>query len=134
MRNLACMGVLAATLAMGGASAAGAPKAQSYILNGYSFGGFTGVNTDELAAQLKDQEGARVTRADVNDDEAILIKELHARHIEGRLFTTIAEKHGRIWVIFDLQKPRPPMLRHLEAQNFEGAARYRPAIWPPPPA
>ncbi|MEO8926746.1 MAG: POTRA domain-containing protein [Caulobacteraceae bacterium] len=120
---------MAATLIVGAVTAASAAHVRSYILNGYSFGGFPGVNTDELAAKLKDQEGARVTQADISVDEAILTKELQARHIEGRLFTSIAEKHGRIWIIFDLQNPGGQMARfwkaghHLKAENFEGASR-----------
>jgi outer membrane protein assembly factor BamA len=113
--------VLAAVLTIGAAS----PPV--YILNGYSFGGFAGNDTDQLAAKLKDREGARVTDKDIAADEAALEKELAARHIEGRLFTTTAEKHGRVWVIFDLQKPREPPApweasnHHLGAQAFEGA-------------
>jgi hypothetical protein len=123
MRNKAWIGLLAATLT------AGAAKAPTYILNGYSFGRMPGVNTAELAAKLKDKEGARVTRADIAVDQAILVKELQARHIKGQLFTTLAEKHGRIWIIFDVLDSNGPAAKTgkplllLASQSFEGASR-----------
>ena len=130
MKSTTRVGLLAVALALGAAGVADAAKGRTYILNGYSFGGFPpGENTAELAAKLKDQEGARVTRADVDTDEAILVKEMQARHIQGQLFTTLAEKHGRVWVIFDLQDPVRSTasfwtsVRRLKTQNFEGASR-----------
>ena len=107
MKMIALGGGLGAVLTIGAALASDAPKEKVYTLNGYTFGGFTGVNTDELAAKLKDQAGARITQADISVDEAMLTSELRARHIRGQLFTTIAEKHGSIWLIFDLQHHEP---------------------------
>jgi outer membrane protein assembly factor BamA len=129
MKSAARMGLLAAALTGGAAMAAGVASAPSYTLNGYSFGGMPGVNTLELEAKLKQKEGARITRADVAADQAILVKELQARHIKGQLFASIAERHGRVWVIFDLQEPDRPtarfekLARRLESQNFAGASR-----------
>ena len=123
------MGLLAATLAVGAAMAAGAAKAPTYILSGYSFGPIPGVNTVELEAKLKHKEGERITSADIAADRAIIAKELEARHIKGRLFTSLAEKRGRVWVIFDLLDPDRPTAHlgkpagHLKSQNFEGASR-----------
>lgn len=120
---------LAAVATAGLAMATGAAAARSYILNGYSFGPMPGVKTAELAALLKDQEGARVTDADIAADGATLARLLRERHVNGHLFTSIAEKGGRVWVIFDLQDPDHPIARlgrppgHLAAQSFEGAAR-----------
>jgi outer membrane protein assembly factor BamA len=121
--------LLAALLTAGAAVAANADNMPTYILNGYSFGGIPGVNTEELVAKFKHKPGARITRADVAADEVILGNELRARGIEGNLFATLAEKHGRVWVIFDLQDPNRPAAhpgkpgRHLEVQEFEGASR-----------
>jgi outer membrane protein assembly factor BamA len=107
------------------ATASNARHAPTYILNGYSLSGIPGVNGSELEAKLKHKPGARITAADVNADQAIIAKELQARHIGGALVATLAEKHGRVWVIFDLLNvpPPPPRTRHLEAQNFEGVSR-----------
>jgi len=129
MTSIARIGLLAAALTLGAVTAASAGQTRVYILNGYTFGGMPGVNTGELAAKLKDQEGARVTQADIAVDSAIVAKELQAQHIPGRLFTSLAEKHGRVWVIFDLQDPvrMTPSFwtsaRRLKTQNFEGASR-----------
>ncbi len=122
--------MFALALGLGAATAASAAKAPVYILNGYSFGGLPlGVDTAELTAKFKDQEGAHITRADVDADQAILAKELQARHIGGQLFSTIAEKHGRVWIIFDLLHPERSAANflttphYLKVQNFEGASR-----------
>lgn len=129
MLSMARIGLLAAMLTVGAAMAASAAKAPAYILNGYSFGGMPGVNTAELTAKLGHKEGDRVTRADIAADEAVLARELRARHIDGRLFTSLAEKHGRVWVIFDLQKPDPRSASaekwagRLKSQSFQGASR-----------
>jgi outer membrane protein assembly factor BamA len=124
----AFMGGLVAALTIGAVPAANAGKGKVYILNGYSFGGFPDVNTDELAAKLKDQAGARITQADISADEAQLNAELRERHITGQLFTTIAEKHGRVWLIFDLQHHDSgahfAAAGHpLKSEMFEGATR-----------
>ena len=123
----------AATLALaamlGTISAVAAPvrAPRSYILNGYSFGGLADVDTHALEAKLKHHRGARITEADIKVDAAILARELKAQHIEGHLFTTMAEKKGHIWIIFDvLNRPGQAFFRirrHLEAQHFEGPSR-----------
>jgi len=123
------MGLLAAALATGAAVPASIAKGPHYILNGYSFQDMKGVNTAELEAKLKDKKGAHITEADIIADQALLAKELQARHIQGQLFTGLAEKDGRVWVIFDLQHPEAQLakldkrVRYLETQNFEGASR-----------
>ena len=107
------------------ATASGAKGAPSYILNGYSLSGIPGLSAAELEAKLKPKPGARITDADVNADRAIIQKELAARHIQGVVVATVAEKHGRVWIIFD-QLDMPGALsqtRSLEVQNFEGASR-----------
>jgi len=122
-------GLLAGALGMVAATAAVAAHPRVYILNGYSFGGMPGVNTVELTTKLKDQAGARVTQADIAEDEAIVATALKDQHVKGRLFTTLAEKHGRVWVIFDVLDPDRPTARagkaeageRLKVQNFEGA-------------
>jgi outer membrane protein assembly factor BamA len=113
-------------LASGGVAHATAAQ-QTYILNGYSFGGLEDVDTHALEAKFKHHKGARITRADVDEDAAILVRELKAQHIEGRLFATLAEKKGRVWIIFDvLNRPKSQFFRkaprHLETQRFEGAS------------
>ena len=119
---------LLAALTIGAANNAIAAGTPVYILNGYSFGGMPGVNTAELTAKLKDHEGARVTQADITADTAVVAAELKTRGIKGRLFTSLAERHGRVWVIFDLMDPGAPMRRfwavgqHLKSQSFEGAS------------
>ncbi len=127
-----CVG-LALALAIVAAPTADAAKDRTYILNGYSFGGMpAGIDTTELSAKLKDQAGARVTQADISVDQAMLEKELEDRHIVGHLFATTAERDGRVWIIFDLQKPRGSEARfaasqqHLKAQVFQGASRVSP--------
>jgi outer membrane protein assembly factor BamA len=128
MTSIARIGLLAVALTFGAVSAANAVHERVYILNGYTFSGMPGVNTDELVAKLKDHAGAHVTQADIDADTAIVAKELQARRLPGRLFTSRAERHGRIWVIFDLLDPDAPRRRfwaagqHLAAQNFEGAS------------
>jgi hypothetical protein len=122
-------GLLAAVLIVGAAESANGANPPIYILNGYTFGGVKGINTAELQAKLKDKPGARITRADIMIDQAILAKELQARHIDGRLFTGIAERNHRIWVIFQVEHPGPALAnldkraRRLDAQIFEGATR-----------
>jgi hypothetical protein len=123
------MGLLAVALTVGAAMAAGAAKAPTYIFIGYSFGPIPGVNTAELEAKLTHKAGDRITPADVHADQLIVADELRARHLEGRLFASIAEKHGRVWIIFDLIKP-PKLMgnfgdspHHLESQSFEGESR-----------
>lgn len=119
--------LLMAALIASGAVSANATKAPTYILNGYSFGGMRNLNTAELEAKLKDKPGARITESNIVADKTIVARELEARHIKGRLFASIAENNGRVWVIFDLLHPESRMMtfspnRHLEAQNFEGAS------------
>jgi hypothetical protein len=125
MAGLARMGLLAASFTAGAALAANSP---AYILSGYTFGGLPkGVSSDQLTAKLKHKQGDRITQADISADQAVLVRELEARHIAGRLFATLAEKHGHAWVIFDLQKTDPAIAepgapnRIFAAQNFEGA-------------
>lgn len=106
------------------APASAAPR--SYILNGYSFGGLNDLDTQALEKKFKHHKGDRITRASIGEDAAILVKEMKARHIEGHVFTTFAEKKGHVWVIFDvLDRPKMEFFkkvpRHLEAQRFEGA-------------
>jgi outer membrane protein assembly factor BamA len=116
------IGLLAAAFAAI-ALASHAAHAPTYILNGYSLSGIPGVKAAELEAKLKHKPGDRITDADVNADQAILAKELKARHIGGELYATVAEKHGRVWIIFDLlNTPQATGPRTLEAQNFEGAS------------
>jgi hypothetical protein len=118
-------GLWTATLIAVAAVTADAANGPTYILNGYSFGRMPGVNTAELEAKLKDKPGARITQSDVAADKAIVARELKARHLTGQLFATIAEKKGRVWIIFDLLDLGPPpghawTSRYLESQVFEG--------------
>lgn len=120
------MGMLLAIVV---ATTASAGHVRTYILNGYSLSSLKGVlDTAALEAKLGRKEGARITDADIAADTAIVAAELKAHHAQGRLTTGTAEKHGRIWIIFDLLDPEGPMRRfwavsrHLTAQAFEGAA------------
>ena len=118
------MSGLAAALTIGAVRTASA-EVKVYTLGGFTFSGFPGINTDELTAKLKDQAGARVTQTDLAADEAMFTEELKARHIKGRLLISQAEKHGTIWLIFDLQRPAAGSALYsgepLKAQIFEGA-------------
>jgi outer membrane protein assembly factor BamA len=105
------------------AQVAAAPVPRTYILNGYSLRGVQGVDEDALVATLKHKEGDHITRADITADTDTISKALKERHIEGRLFATIAEKDGRAWVLFDFQYPQLPQEsahRWLGAQIFDG--------------
>ena len=125
-------GLLAGALLGAFAATANAADTPTYILNGYTFPGLSGINTDELEAKLKDKPGARITRADIAADQAILTKELEARHITGQLLVGMAEKNGHVWVIFQVQHPglveqkSDTMSRRFETQFFEGASRIPP--------
>lgn len=120
--------VVAALFAAGAAMAAGDTRAPTYILNGYSFSGVPGVNAAEMEAKLKFHAGARVTRAEIAAEAAVLARELKARHMEGHLFTSTAESGGRVWVIFDLLNPDADnRMGQLESQNFQGASHVSPS-------
>jgi len=116
----------AAFLLMGVTSGSAATKGPVYTLLGYNLHGIHGVDQDALAAKLKHKPGDRITRQDIKDDAAIIEKELKAQHAQGHLATTMAEKNGRVWIIFDLLNNAADALaqrRQLEAQHFEGATR-----------
>lgn len=122
------LGVIAAALTMLAPSLAqSAAKPKTYILIGYSWSGLHGaVDTKALEAKLGRKEGARITNSDIAADAQIVGAELKARHAHGKLFTTLAEKHGHVWIIFDLLDPDAPIRRfwqaprHLTAQSFQG--------------
>ena len=123
MADISRIALFAMLLCTGAALAAGTPKATTYILNGYDLSGIPGINATALQAKLKDRPGARITQADIHADTLILTKELETRRVKGQLFTTLAVKKGRVWVIFDLLNPDAgPQWGSLEAQNFEGAS------------
>jgi outer membrane protein assembly factor BamA len=94
---------------------------KTFILNGFRLSGVPGINPDELTDKLKDKPGDRITGANINADQAFIADALKARHIKGQLFTTIAEKKGRVWILFDFQQldltPATPL---FEAQDFTG--------------
>jgi outer membrane protein assembly factor BamA len=94
--------ILVAALLAGGSPACAAAET-TYILNGYRLSGAQGVNPEEMTAQLKHQAGARITEADIMADTQALALALRARHVPGQLFTTMAEKNGRVWILFDMQ-------------------------------
>lgn len=124
--------VFVAMLFAASIAAVSAAGAKHYIFNGYSLSGVKGLDAHALEAKLKHKPGARVTRADIAEDEAIVIREAKAHHLEGHLFTTFAEKKDHLWVIFDLLNPRSPDVfskpRHFETQRFEGATRISASI------
>jgi len=106
-----------------GASACRAAE-PTYILKGFRLSGVPGVNPDELIGKLKDKAGDRITDADINADQTAVSNELKARHIKGQLFTTIAEKQGHVWVLFDFQQlDLSPSTPRFEAEAFTGNAR-----------
>jgi outer membrane protein assembly factor BamA len=120
--------VLAAALAMSSPAAsavaqvAPAPASPSYILNGYRLSGVNGVDQDALVAKLPHHPGDRITQADIKADTDTLNTALKAQHIEGELFATMAEKNGRVWVLFDFQYHQTPIhqRRWLGSQIFDG--------------
>ena len=121
--------VLIITILAADASMATPAKALVYILDGYRLQGIPGHgNTAGLIAKLKHHPGARVTEAEIKTDVDILAKELHARHIRGRLVTGTAEGNGHILVFFELVDEGPPganlwTSHHLISQQFQGAVR-----------
>jgi len=93
-------------------------------LDGYDLSRAHGLNAAEVEAKLKDKPGARITEANIHADTMIVAKELEAHHIPGQLFTSLAEKNGHVWLIFDVlntDATRP--LGQLQSQNFVGASR-----------
>lgn len=107
-------------------SADAAEKAGTYTLLGFNLSGIKGVDQKALEAKLKHKPGDRITRDDIKDDTAIIEKELKAKGIQGRLFATMAERNGRVWIIVDvLDNPARVFAtqRQLEALRFEGASR-----------
>jgi outer membrane protein assembly factor BamA len=103
-----------------------ATKSPVYTLQGYNLHGIRGFDQDALAAKLKHKPGDRITREDIKADAAIIEKALQAQHAQGHLFTTLAEKIGRVWIIFDLLNNPGEVLAQphkLEAQHFDGAKR-----------
>jgi outer membrane protein assembly factor BamA len=122
MAGISRIAHIAMCLCAGAALAAGTPRETTYILNGYDLSGIPGVSANALQAKLKDKPGARITQADIHADTLILSKELQALHVKGQLFTTLAEKKGRVWIIFDLLNlDAQSQWGTLKAQNFEGA-------------
>jgi len=99
---------------------------QNYILNGYRLSGVKGIDQDALVAKLPHHAGERITEADIKADTATISAALKAQHIEGQLFATMAEKNGRVWVLFDFQYPQPGQFspvhqrRWLGSQIFDG--------------
>lgn len=125
-RGCVVLAACAALACMPAIAAAKQDPAPTVILRGYRLSGAKGVDADALTAQLKDQAGARVTSADIDADARALGALLKAHHVEGQLFTTVAERDGRAWVLFDLippPPPPPPMI--LELQGFEGTRRVQ---------
>ncbi len=122
---------LAIALAASSAVHAGAPR--TYILSGYDLSGLKGVDTAALEERLSPRPGAPITQAQIDADNAIVTADLKARGAQGRLVTTLAEKHGHVWVIFDLLGTAQPILgvvngvaARLAVQRFEGATRLSP--------
>lgn len=122
----ACPCLLAVILAAGSANSAPA-TAPVYVLDGYRIEGLGPKITAELVAGLEHHPGAHVREADIKADVDLLAKELHARHITGRLFTGTAESNGHLTVYFEVVKLGPPgtelwASHRLVSQKFEGAA------------
>ena len=116
---------LAAAPALGqGAPAALTPGAKppetSYILRGFRLSGVPGVDQDALVDALKQKPGDRITPNDVDADTQQLGEALKTRNFIGRLFTTLAVKDGRIWVLFDFQPAEKKPPRYFAAQDFDG--------------
>ena len=106
-----------------------APAGRTYVLDGFRLSGVEGLDQDALVATLTEKPGDRITEADIAADAKTLGEKLKARHIQGELFATIAEKKGRVWVLFDFQYPQAGPTasnrerRRLGSQAFEGNAR-----------
>lgn len=127
----ACPCLLAIVLAANSAVSASA-KAPVYVLDGYRIEGLGPEITAGLVAGLKHHPGAHVREADIKADLDILAKELHARHITGRLFTGMAEGNGHLTVFFEVVTSGPPgaelwTSHHLVSQQFEGATGVPPS-------
>jgi len=119
--------VMAAALVCGGAAKkdADAPPA-TFILNGYRLSGVPGVNGDDITSKLAHKEGDRMTSAAVSADAETVGAAIKARQIEGQLLTTLAERDGKVWVLWDFEpkypaRPLAPgVTRRFESQSFTG--------------
>jgi len=123
MKNLAKVSFVAALFSLGTALAAVPQKPPTYILKGYDLSGVHGLNAAKVTAKFKDKPGARITDADIHADTMIVAKELAAHHIGGHLFTSLAEKNGHVWLIFDVQNAEAQeRFGQLQSQSFVGAS------------
>jgi outer membrane protein assembly factor BamA len=97
MKKISTLTVLAAVFA------AGPALAQHYTLDKIEINGLKSADPSTIAAQLKDQPGAKVTTDDILGDQDQLEKLLEAQHITGAIKTSLRNKHhGHVDVIFDV--------------------------------
>ncbi len=111
------------SMAEAAAPAGEKPVEPTYILRGFRLSGAKGVDQDALTDSLKQKPGDKITGADIDADTKAIGAALKARHIEGRLFATVAEKDGRAWVLFDFQPAELPPKRVFVEQSFEGNSK-----------
>jgi len=98
MNRISALTLLAAALAAGPALAD-----TTYTLDKIQIRGLKSADPNAIAAQLKDQPGAKVTTDDILGDQDQLEKALEAQHVTGAIKTSLVNKHnGHVDVIFDV--------------------------------
>jgi outer membrane protein assembly factor BamA len=125
MNRIGALTLLATAIAAGPALAD-----SSYTLDKINIRGLKSANPAAIAAQLKDQPGAKVTTDDILGDQDQLEKLLEGQHITGAIKTSLLNKHnGHVEIIFDVDdqgvaKPVTTMVApKLKTQVFVGNAR-----------
>lgn len=125
MNRIGAFTLLATAIAAGPALAD-----SSYTLDKINIRGLKSANPAAIAAQLKDQPGAKVTTDDILGDQDQLEKLLEGQHVTGAIKTSLLNKHnGHVEIIFDVDdhgvaKPVTTMVApKLKTQIFVGNAR-----------
>jgi outer membrane protein assembly factor BamA len=102
----------------------------THTLDKINIRGLKSADPAAIAAQLKDQPGAKVTKDDILGDQDQLEKVLEAQHITGAIKTSLLTKgNGHVEIIFDVDdqgvaKPVTTMVApKLKTQVFVGNAK-----------
>jgi outer membrane protein assembly factor BamA len=125
MNRIGALTLLAAALTAGPALAQ-----TTYKLDKINIRGLKSADPAAIAAQLKDQPGAKVTTDDILGDQDQLEKLLETQHITGAIKTSLLNKNnGHVEIIFDVDdqgiaKPvTTTVAPKLKTQIFVGNAK-----------
>ena len=103
MNRIGALTLLTAALTAGPALVAPALATSTYTLDKVQIRGLKSADPAAIAAQLKDQPGAKVTTDDILGDQDQLEKLLEGQHITGAIKTSLVNKNnGHVNVIFDV--------------------------------